>query len=262
LAGPNGDRLAAALGDPVAHRGERLTFIRDLLDDDSSDLKREALAALADVGSDDLPRRLSQALQQRPFSELTWEALRLVGETQGPDWASEVYSLFCSLRPDGNSALWEKCVGFLLRRGQRVAEMLAALPQAGTNARAEAALLGLEHGSGDPTPLFRRALAGDTSPSDRGIAAAALVLLDSPWGRSILLAALGESSDWAATQECRAALRECQAPSMREAVEAWEETNGPSPDRPALDPERWLRFKMEQLHDRVLPLRGRAPRGP
>jgi hypothetical protein len=177
---------------------------------------------------------------------------RLLNQPMPPDGAAT---------PSGEipqPAIWEQCAAFLLKHGFRKEEILAELPLAGPTALAEAAILGLEHGNSPPTALFRRALLSPEASSwDRRIAAAALAVLDSPWSRDLLLSVLRESSSPEVTAESRAALRECRGPEGAAAADAWEE-NHPVPELESLpDPAGYVRLHMEELHDRVLPLRRR-----
>jgi hypothetical protein len=259
LQGPQADRLTRAMGNPAEYRKERLDFILGLLRGDAEAcLQREALYALADLGGDEFPRELRKALHQQPFSGLTSAAIALIAERDDSGWAPAVAGLFEKLQPGGpipEPHLWSECARFLLRHGHRPKEMRAALLQAGMNSRGEAAILGLEYGAEEPTTLFLRALAADTSPNDRSIAAAALALLDSDWSRGILLTVLRQEEDWEATEECRAGLRESRDPAMHDAADAWENAHRSTYKEPQLNASESVRVEMEELHDRMMAVR-------
>src|SRR5205814_511890 len=110
-------------------------------------------------------------------------------------------------------------------------------------------------------------------PANRCAVAAVLALIDRPWSRRELLAALEASDEQEQTADCRAALLECRDEEAHQAVRDWEQRNPHEPETPEfLEVEgrrvgpfvsfgelwsrvsyraQWLRYKMEQLHDRV-----------
>src|SRR5262249_4711019 len=145
----------------------------------------------------------------------------------------------------------------------------------------EAFLLALEHAPGLALPLVRRALRSAV-PANRCVVAAVLALIDRPWSRRELLAALEASDDQEQTADCRAALLECHDEEARRAVREWEERNPHEPEAgtfleidgrrvgPFLsmaelslrDRAQWLRYRMETLHERVMRVRDRVPPEP
>jgi hypothetical protein len=242
-----------------------------------------ALLGLADLGASDRNPSLEQALQGPP-SGLTSTALEIIGQRDDAAWCPAVYQLFCHVDPGGSSPLphlWITSLKFLLRHGHRREEVLAALPRAAGYEMGEGCLLALEHAPELMLPLVRRALLSGV-PANRATVAATLALIDQPWSRRELLSALEASDDQELTADCRAALLECRDPQAHRAVREWEERNPHEPeagtflevegrvvgpvvsmgeimlrDRPA-----WIRYEMEQLHDRVMRLRDRVPPEP
>jgi hypothetical protein len=170
---------------------------------------------------------------------------------------------------------------FLLRHRYRREELLAALPAAAGTEIGEACLLALEHAPELALPLFRRALLSDI-PADRNTVAAILALIDQPWSRRELLAALEASDDQEKTADARAALLECRDEEARRAVADWERRNPHEPEAGSYlevggrtvgpfysmgemslqDRAEWLRYEMGQLHDRVMKVRARIPPEP
>jgi hypothetical protein len=140
---------------------------------------------------------------------------------------------------------------------------LQALPRAGPTARGEAALLALEYGSDFNLALrlFRLALLDEGSaPMDRTYAAAVLALLNTPWSEGILVSVLREASNLESVAQALEALRESPVPAARRGADEWERVN---PHRAAelkslRRPEGFFSYQMQQLHDRVLPLRPRV----
>jgi hypothetical protein len=243
----------------------------------------QALLGLADLGAEDLPAALEEALR-KPFSGLTSTALEVVGRRDDPAWCPLVYGLFRRLDPGGpipQPHLGMACIKFLLRHGHRKDEVLAALPQAAGCEMGEACLLALEQAPELMLPLVRRALQHDI-PANRTAVAAILALIDRPWSRRELVAALEASDEQERTADCRAALLECHDGEARRAVRAWEERNPHEPEAGTIlqigDREygpfvsmgevslanraQWLRYEMEKLHERVMRVRDRVPPEP
>jgi len=113
---------------------------------------------------------------------------------------------------------------------------------------------------------FRRALRSEV-PADRNLAAAALAIIDRPWCHRLLLDLLDGSRGQEQTAEARAALMALPHQHLHHAVERWEHTN---PHEPATDGitiaesflrgrDAWMQLETEDLHERVLPLRGVEP---
>jgi hypothetical protein len=250
-------------GDADAVRRQRAKRVAEVTRryEGSEQLRVQALYAFADLGGEELSARLQDALGRRPWSDLACAALKVIAARNDPGWCEGVYRVFREVTPPGEypqPAIWERAVAFLLRHGFRKEEILAELPLAGPAALGEAAILGLEYGNSPPTALFRRALLSPVAaPLDRETAAAALAVLDLPWSRDLLLSVLRESGNPEVTAESRAALRECRGPEGAAAADAWED-NHPAPEPESLpDPARYVRGKMEDLQDRVWPLRRR-----
>jgi hypothetical protein len=168
-----------------------------------------------------------------------------------------------------------------LRHGYRREELLAALPLAGGGEVGEACLLALEHAPEKALVLIRRGLRADI-PMDRTAVAAILALIDEPWSRRELLAALDASDDQERTADVRAALLESRDVEAHHAVVAWEQRNPheaaagsylevagrtvgpfyPMSEILLRNRAQWVRYQMEQLHDRVMKVRGRTPSEP
>jgi hypothetical protein len=282
--------LAAAIGDwPEAHEQALSSGDRGLIEataGPASDCKalrsRELLArwadepkrgnvllALDDLDADVLEGQLERALKES-IANATSRAVDIIERRDAPVWCPAIHGLFRRLDPSRaliEAYLWSRCLRFLLRHEYLAEEMKAALLHAEGIAIGEAALLALEHDPDRALPLFRRALRFHI-PANRSLAAATLALIDRPWSRRELTTVLHESDDQEATSECRAALLECQDQAAHQTVEAWERANPHEPEsglrismgemslrnRPA-----WLRFEMQELHDRVMMIRDREP---
>ena len=170
---------------------------------------------------------------------------------------------------------------FLLRHEHRKEDLLAALPAAAGTEIGEACLLALEHAPELAIPLIRRALLADI-PVNRSTVAAILALIDEPWSRRELLAALETSDDHEKTADARAALLESRAEDAHRAVAAWEQRNPHEPEAARYldiggrtvgpcysmreislkNRAQWIRYEMEKLHDRVMKIRDRIPPEP
>jgi hypothetical protein len=242
-----------------------------------------ALLGLHDLDAGSLAAVLEQALAGPP-SGLTSAALDVIGRRDDPAWCPRVHALFRRVHPGGpipGPHLWMTSLKFLLRHGHQVGEVLRALPRAAGCEMGEACLLALEHAPEQVLPLVRRALLSDV-PANRAAVAAILALVDKPWSRRELLAALEASDDQERTADARAALLECRDEEAHRAVRAWEERNPHEPeagtflevDGRQLGPfvsmgelmlqnrAGWIRYQMEKLHDRVMRLRDRVPPEP
>jgi hypothetical protein len=282
--------LAAAIGDrPEAHEQALSLGDRGLIDatakraSDCMALRsRELLArwvdepergnvllALDDLNAEVLGELLELTLKGT-IGGATSQAMEIIERRDDLEWCPAIHGLFRRLDPKRalpEAYLWSRCLRFLLRHDYLTEEMKAALPRAEGIAIGKAALLALEHDPCQALPLFRRALRSQI-PANRSLAAATLALIDRPWSRRELTTALHESDDQEATSECRAALLECHDQAAHQTVEAWERANPHEPEpgpwismsemslrnRPA-----WLRFEMEELHDRVMMVRDREP---
>jgi hypothetical protein len=278
-----GDPALTELTAGRAARCRELRRQRLLLARQDKGLTSEALLGLADVGAEELAQALGEALAGPPCGT-TSMALEIIGRLDDPAWCPAVDRLFRRVEPRGPAPLphvWMTSLKFLLRHGHRKEEVLAALPRAAGYQLGEACLLALEHAPELTLPLVRRALLSGV-PANRTAVAAILALIDRPWSRRELLAALAASDDQERTADGRAALLECHDEEAHRAVRAWEERNPHEPeagtfvkigdrefgpcfsfgelalhDRPVR-----LRYEMEKLHDRVMRVRDRVPSEP
>jgi hypothetical protein len=294
--------LAALLGDwPAAHKtaladgeGVLAELIGERVDQTGRlrrlrlqhALQGDATASIALLGFDDLgASELAGVLNQvfdRPLTGVTSTALGIVVCSDDPAWCQTVYRLFRRTRASGpipQPSLWLKCLEFLLRHDCHRSEMIAALP-AGAGF-AETCLLALEYAPELALPLIRQALRSRI-PINRTTVAAILALIDRPWSRSELLAALNRWDEQELTADCRAALLECHDEEAHRAVQAWEQRNPHEPaplsfvkigDRmhgPCISMGEIMlrnravhvRFEMAKLHDRVMRVRDRIPPEP
>jgi hypothetical protein len=239
---------------------------------EDSDRKRSALAALDDLGVDNLPQFLHRALRGPP-SGTTSAAMAIVCRQNDPAWCPEVWALLQRLDPSGqvpHSYLYTECLGFLLGHGYHRAKLAKALYKTGGAGIGDAALLALEYIPEAALLLLRRALRSKV-PANRDKAAAVLALIDRPWSRHELLAVLRESDDQERTADARVALLETRDPESHRAVQEWERRNPheqePGPwitgsemmlrNRPA-----FVRYEMQELHDRVMKVRDKEPTDP
>jgi hypothetical protein len=244
---------------------------------------RAALLGLDDLDAGSLGGALSQALAGPP-SGLTSVALDVLDRRNDPEWCPQVVQLFGRVDPGGpipQPHLWMACLKFLLRHGHRTEEALAALPSAAGYEMGEACLLALEHAPALMLPLVRRALLSGI-PANRTVVAAVLALIDRPWSRRELLAALKASDDQERTADCRAALLECHDEAAHRAVRQWEVRNPHEPETGTFleidgrkagpfisfaemslrDRAVRARHEMQRLHDRVMKVRDRVPPEP
>jgi hypothetical protein len=242
-----------------------------------------ALAALADLGIAEATPSLERVLRG-PACGVTSVALEIIERLDDPTWCPALHALFQRVDPSRSAPephLWMKALKFLLRHDYRKDEVLGALPAAAGTEMGEACLLALEYAPALALPLFRRALLSDI-PMNRSAVAAILALIDRPWSRRELLAALVQSDDQEKTADARAALLECRDEECHRAVLAWEQRNpheeeagsylavagrvvGPFYSMSEIllkNRAQWLRYEMEKLHDRVMKLRDCDPPEP
>lgn len=290
LAALIGDWVAAracATGDPTLEQlttrcAEKVTQLRgEQLRNQTGHVAADALYGLEELNAAD--RDLESAFQSNP-SGLVSAALEIVEQRDGAQWCPQVFALFRRVNPRGpipEPHIWMASLKYLLRRGFRRSELLDAIPRAGGAEIGEAILLALENRPEYALPLIRKGLLAEI-PMDRTVIAAILALIDRPWSTRELLRALESSSEQEQTADARAALLELGTPSAEQAVAAWEARN-PHEAEPGsyieIDGRRlgpfntiseqmlkhravWLRFEMEQLHDRVMTIRHVIPPEP
>jgi hypothetical protein len=243
----------------------------------------DALQALADLKSPDIDSRLEHALSGPPSGTIS-AALAVIGALDDPKWCPRLFDLFSRVNPAGDLPqphIWITSLKFLLRHAYRKAEVIAALAKASRNEIGEAVLLALEHAPELALPLIRKGLLADV-PIDRTTVSAILALIGKPWSMRELLGALEATDDQEKTADARAALLETGDPEAERAVLAWEEKNPHENEAPSyleiggrkLGPfysmgehalknrAAYIRYEMEELHDRVMKLREVVPPEP
>jgi hypothetical protein len=277
-----GDWLAAEALDSSLHGKAELCRAarRERLRRDLNEPYRgaDALQALADLSGPDLDQHLEDALRG-PVSGLTSTALDIIGKRNDPRWCPAVHTLFSRIEARGpipQPHVWMTSLKFLLRHGHH--DLLPALLQAGGPVIGEAVLLALEHAPEFALPLIRKGLHSDI-PINQSQVAAILALIARPWSRRELLSALEASDEQEKTADVRAALLESGDEEAQNAVLAWEERNpheketgsyleirgrklGPFYTFGELSLKHrasWIRYEMEQLHDRVMKIRHVIP---
>jgi len=249
-------------------RHDQLRAAFDRGDHDS----RNALLGLADLAADDLDDCLAMALEREPTGT-TSAALSIIQRSPRRRWVPCLRKLLRRIDPAAQAPqpyIWKECVVILLEEPSCAHEMEDELLRAGGTEIAEAALLALEHAPRHALPLFRRALRSHI-PHTRTVAAAILALIDRPWSRRELLAVLESSTEQAPTAECRAGLLETHDAEAHRRVQEWEERNPHEPEMGRFitigeamlrDRARFIRWEMEQLHDRVMKVRDCEPPEP
>ncbi len=233
------------------------------------DLRTEKLQALDDLNAPVLDEELRRILRG-PIEGGTSSALKIIQRRDEPAWDPEIYCLFRRLQPSqelSHAYLWGGCLQLMLKHNYRAEELRRSLTRAEGVSIADVALLALEHAPEHALVLFRRALRSGI-PINRSTAAATLALIDRPWSHRELIAVLKESTEQAATAECRAALLECYSEAANQAALAWEDANPHEPEPgPWISVQEmmlrncagWIRHRMEQQHDRVMKVRDRVP---
>jgi hypothetical protein len=244
----------------------RIEFLTSLLA--TSPVPGNALRAIADL---DAPRTqpILKSVFQRKASGLTSTALEIVQSRSNEDWTEDVYQLLARTNPNGpipEPHTVVACAEYLLSNHYRVPQVRDKLNEMTTRELGDAAIVALEYLPDLSRELFRRALRSSV-PLDRTAAAAALAILDQPWSREELQNVLRESTDQQATAECRAALRALPHADLWQCVQDWEIRNPHEPETGRFitieesllqSRDAFLQQKMEDLHERVLPLRTRA----
>lgn len=266
------DRLAS--DDSDAGIVQRLaTQVRDAHNDRleatflSGERSDVALRAMAGVNHPKLDDCLARAVEGPPSGTVSG-ALEIIAKLPGSRWHEPLFRLLSRIDPNDDIPsphIWITTAGYLLRRGYRREDVLKRLGHLRQRELGEVAILALEYMPEAAVDLFRRALRSQI-PCDRTTAAAALAIIDEPWGRKELAAVLRESDEQLATAECRAALMTSRSTDMHQIVEEWQQRN---PREPEAGPfytmeevslrnrDNYLQWEMQKLHDRVLPLRGR-----
>lgn len=277
-------KLAAAFGDwgmlserEFSHRNVSDAFASTRLDREQDLIQRferkdQQTLALRSLFEMDSPRRfemLRPALSSPPSGTIS-AALDILIELNDGTWCNEVWSLLGRTDPDGELPqphIWHMCLKYLALHSSDGESIKQNLRKTSGHTIGDAAILALEYFPEEALALFRKAL-HSTVPNNRIIAASALALIDQPWSHEELLAVLRNSDDQEMTAECRAALREIPRPKLHQIVDEWEYQNPHeaemgewiSMEEFALRGSQWLiRFEMESLHDRVLPLRAIMP---
>jgi hypothetical protein len=255
--------------EPLASGTKRERGSKLKLTFDTGQNARGALLALADLQDEGLSEILVRALNG-PANGTASAALGLIKELGSAPFCPQIYKLFKRLQPDGpipEPYVWRECLAIMLDANYRPEEMKRALSKAGGTEIGEAALFALERYLEAALTLFRRALRSRI-PLCRCQAAAVMALIDQPWSRRELMAVLAESNDQEQTGECRAALLECHADEATQAVARW---NAANPHEPETGPfitmaemmlrncASYVQSQMENLHDRVMKVRGLVP---
>jgi hypothetical protein len=228
----------------------------------------DALRALYAIRSPDLPRLLSKALAGEP-SGTTSATLEIIARLDDPGWCRDLEKLLKRIDPNGSIPqpyIWHAAAKLLLRFG-RAGQLRKTVPKINSNCLGDVALLSLEYFPDLAVNTFWRALRSDI-PCNRITAAAALAIIDQPWSRAELLAAIRDSDDHVTTTECRSALMMTHWPEGQEAVLEWEARNPRAPqegpfftmdDMALRQSDETINWEMEKLHDRVIQLRGVLP---
>jgi len=234
----------------------------------SGEYQPEALQALDDLESPLRDAMIAEALSGTA-SGTTSAALEIVKKSDDDKWCDHVLALMN--RTDPNSDLpapytWIKCAEFLLRRGLQT-NIRSRLSNICSQCLGEAAILALEFLPDLAIDLFRKALRSEI-PCNRITAAAALAIIDTPWSRAELAAVLAECDQQSMTAECRSALIETHSQQCHELVADWEMRNPHEPERgewitmeefSLCRSDETIRWEMQTLHDRVLPLKKQLP---
>lgn len=268
-----GDWLLVRLnnpGDPQAQEHEKECIVRRRawIDEwEKTGFAPTALAAKGELPGPELDAALRAALRG-PLDGSISIALELLGARKEEDWSTQVLEVFRRVSPQGEIPqpnIFIGCADYLLRRNKQVDVVRTRLMEMKNRELGRAAVLALEFIPDLARQLFAKALRSKI-PIDREVAAAALALVDQPWSHMELLSALEYSSDQEATSECRAALLAMPHTQLHAAVAEWEKRHPHTPEKGPFitGKEMMLRtrsesiqWQMEQLHDRIIPIRNR-----
>lgn len=233
-----------------------------------------ALRALQENQSPDLDDFLKRALKSTNSSTLD-TGLDLIIATGDSRWCPLVSDVLQGVSFMGSAdefprpQKWAQCLEFLLRQEYEFDRTIEFLNHVPKYALGEAAAIALEFQPHLALPLFREALRSSI-PHNRETAAAILAIIDQPWCQRELLQILKESTDQEATSESRAALKIIWNLESKADVENWERENPLQfesdehitvVEAMLLKTPWYVKFEMDQWHDRVLPLRDIIPPG-
>ncbi|QDT45869.1 hypothetical protein Pan241w_59970 [Gimesia alba] len=234
-----------------------------------------ALKGLQEHQSPNLDDYLKRTLNGEDSDTIS-TALKFIVKSKNVVWCPLIFDLMQRFDPTGGPnefpqpEIWSQCLEFLLRHNYRFSETSESLREVHQYCLGEATLLALEFKPEYALTLFRKALRS-TIPNNREIVAAVLAILDQPWSRRELLAALAESEEQEPTQEIRAAILQTHCNSAHQVVLNWEERNPREKEAGewiTVDEfhtrsiPHFLQWQMEERHDRVLPLRSVVPPEP
>src|SRR5262249_19726520 len=222
-------------------------------------LSPSVLDAAASYRLAELPRYLERALTDPgPPPDTVFRAMALVGDDAS--WCALIFDLLVREKDtEGLASVVPVCAPYLLQHDYRVWEVLEHLRNA---AEPPCGLLigeALERAPDLLLPVLRRALRC-RDPLHHEYAAAVLAVVDEPWSREELTAALEESEDWYGTWECRAALRLSQDPLARDVAARWVAAHPRQGEGDGFGPpteweeglrEQAFRETMEQLRETV-----------
>jgi hypothetical protein len=220
-----------------------------------------ALNALDVLPGIDIREALKIAFQKSAGTDLM-SVVELVSDRDDEDWSAEIVQVFDRIEPTGDympMGCLLSCAEYLLRRNRCVEKAQKTLAGFKDSLVGDAAILALEFSLDCALNLFRRGLRAPHQ-YDRVMTAAALVILNRPWGWSELVRALRESNDHLATIECRVALYLSPHAEHHRIVEEWDQRNPPKAAgdiRMTAEDEGYLKPTIEELYDRVYPLRNR-----
>jgi hypothetical protein len=218
-------------------------------------LNSDLLRALAAAGAGELDCYIEKALRiahsSAAAADVTYE---------DPKWCPTVFEV---LREEAtrHGRLNPAFVDYLTRHDFRAPEVFDLVRAENSPDWLRLIAIALRPGMGHLLrPTLREAL-DSRNPFDRIPAAAILALINADWCRADLLRRLNASTDWAATAECRAALREYHDSKLTKAVQRWEAANLPTePKTGSLDDEAIAHIVRDGMHaafDRIHPQRHR-----
>ncbi len=228
-----------------------------------------ALKGLAEMNSP-RQREFLKRTFTGPLTSTISCAFKIIGKNNDDTWCNEVDTLLKRIQPDGKLPqphLWINSMKYLLQHHSDKKQYREMLLTADAHLLAQAAILALEHFPQDAIKIFQKAIRSSI-PGNRIVAAAALALINQPWSLREMIIILEESDEQELTLECRAALRETDHAELHETVRQWEQNHPHQAEKTEWITmgERYLRsvqsyiqLEMEELHDRILSIRGNIP---